>query len=79
MKPIQIAGENRFMSIKEIAAMLSCSVSTVRRMVSRRNISYLRVGRLRRYHFSQIVEESFRTDSEYCDLTLSGASVARFN
>jgi excisionase family DNA binding protein len=79
MKPIQIAGENRFMSIKEIAAMLSCSVSTVRRMVSRRNISYLRVGRLRRYHFAQIVEKSFRTDADYCDLTLSGASVARFN
>jgi excisionase family DNA binding protein len=79
MKTIRIEGNTRFMSIKEIAAMLGCSVATVRRMIKRRNITYLRVGRLRRYHFAQIVEQSFRVNSELGERTLSGQLVDRFH
>ncbi|MDP1559965.1 MAG: excisionase family DNA-binding protein [Pirellulaceae bacterium] len=63
MKPINIPGDKRFMSVREVALTLSVSQSTIRRFVKRCQIPYLRVGRLRRYHFAKIVEKSFRVDS----------------
>jgi excisionase family DNA binding protein len=79
MQTIQINTQERFMSINEIAAILSVSVSTVRRMVHRRNITYLRVGRLRRYNFGQIVADAIRFDTHECDRKLNGQGAARFN
>lgn len=78
-KAFKISEEARFMSVKEIAMKMNCSEATLRRLIKRHGIAYLRIGRLRRYNVAHVVTACLRFDSGASDVNVEQEATGRFN